>query len=494
VAVRTPGLRIQMGIAGVAVSLALSGVIGPATGAQPGKSAADLVLPAGPQAASVLDVSELDRSGAVATGPVGINKLKHIVVIMQENRSFDHYFGTYPGADGIRKKDGQFIPCLKVPNQTYCIRPYHDKGPLDAGGAHHVPDAIADIDGGKMDGFVRQVLAKPHWPCPTTHDAHCTPGTHVPDIMGFKNRSDIPNYWAYADQFVLQDRMFVPNLSWSLPAHLAMVSGWVARCKNSDPATCVDNVKEPMFNHNYTTPDPDYAWTDLTWLLKHAGVSWAYYVANGSQPDCYDGDAVCPPRTQSAKTPTMWNPLPYFDTVKQDGQVNNVKRLKAFYNAAANDRLPQVSWIIPNGTNSEHAPGLISTGQAYVTGLVNAIMKSPAWDSTAIFISWDEWGGDYDHVVPPVVDGNGYGLRVPGLLISPYAKQGYIDHQTLSFDAYLKFIEDRFLGGARIDPATDGRPDPRPHVRENAAILGDLRNEFDFTQTPRPPVFLDPWP
>jgi phospholipase C len=203
---------------------------------------------------------------------------------------------------------------------------------------------------------------------------------------------------------------------------------------------------------------------------------------------------VCPPRTQSAKTPTMWNPLPYFDTVKQDGQVNNVKRLKAFYNAAANDRLPQVSWIIPNGTNSEHAPGLISTGQAYVTGLVNAIMKSPAWDSTAIFISWDEWGGDYDHVVPPVVDGNGYGLRVPGLLISPYAKQGYIDHQTLSFDAYLKFIEDRFLGGARIDPATDGRPDPRPHVRENAAILGDLRNEFDFTQTPRPPVFLDPWP
>jgi phospholipase C len=312
--------------------------------------------------------------------------------------------------------------------------------------------------------------------------------------MGFKNRSDIPNYWAYADQFVLQDRMFVPNLSWSLPAHLAMVSGWVARCKNADPATCVNNVKEPMFNHNYTTPDPHYAWTDLTWLLKHAGVSWAYYVANGSQPDCYDGDAVCPPRAQSAKTPTMWNPLPYFDTVKQDGQVNNVKRLKAFYNAAANDRLPQVSWIIPNGTNSEHAPGLISTGQAYVTGLVNAIMKSPAWDSTAIFITWDEWGGDYDHVAPPVVDGNGYGLRVPGLLISPYAKQGYIDHQTLSFDAYLKFIEDRFLGGARIDPETDGRPDPRPNVRENAAILGDLRNEFDFTQTPRPPVILDPWP
>jgi phospholipase C len=190
----------------------------------------------------------------------------------------------------------------------------------------------------------------------------------------------------------------------------------------------------------------------------------------------------------------MWNPLPYFDTVKINGQLGNIKRLKAFYRAAATNTLPQVSWITPNGTNSEHPPGLISSGQAYVTGLINAIMKSPAWDSTAIFISWDDWGGYYDHVVPPKVDQNGYGIRVPGLVISAYAKHGYVDHQVLSHDAYLKFIEDRFLGGARIDPLTDGRPDPRPTVRENAAILGDLRNDFDFTQAPRAPVILDPWP
>ena len=488
-------LRLRLGVAGVAVSLALSGVIVPGSGTQLGKSGSGTLLPAALQAAAPFDASQLDTSGITVTGAVGINKIKHIVVIMQENRSFDHYFGTYPGADGIRMKNGMTTPCLKVPNKSYCIRPYHDKGPLDAGGAHHVPDAIADIDGGKMDGFVRQVMAKPHWWCPTTHDSHCTPGTHVPDIMGYKTRSDIPNYWAYADQFVLQDRMFVPNNSWSLPAHLAMVSGWSARgCNNGDPMTCQNNVKEPSWNKEHTRPDPDYAWTDLTWLLKHAGVSWAYYVANGSQPDCFDGDAVCPPRPQRAKTPTMWNPLPYFDTVKQDGQVNNVKPLSAFRKAVKSGNLPQVSWIVPNGANSEHAPGLISDGQAYVTTLVNQIMQSSAWDSTAIFISWDEWGGDYDHVVPPTVDGNGYGLRVPGLVISPYAKHGYIDHQTLSFDAYLKFIEDRFLGSARIDPATDGRPDPRPTVRENAAILGDLRNDFDFTQAPRPPVILDPRP
>jgi hypothetical protein len=139
---------------------------------------------------------------------------------------------------------------------------------------------------------------------------------------------------------------------------------------------------------------------------------------------------------------------------------------------------------------SEHPPSSVSAGQSYVTSLVNAVMKSPDWDSTAIFLAWDDWGGLYDHVVPPSVDLNGYGLRVPGIVISPYAKRGFIDHQTLSFDAYMKFIEDDFLSGRRLDPKTDGRPDPRPSVRENAKILGDLVRDFDFTQAPRPPMLL----
>jgi phospholipase C len=125
--------------------------------------------------------------------------------------------------------------------------------------------------------------------------------------------------------------------------------------------------------------------------------------------------------------------------------------------------------------------------------MINAVMQGPDWDSTAIFLTWDDWGGFYDHVEPPVVDVNGYGLRVPGIVISPWVKQG-IDHQTLSFDAYLKLIEDRFLGGQRLDPATDGRPDPRPTVREDVALLGDLADAFDFTQDPLPPLILDPTP
>jgi phospholipase C len=117
-------------------------------------------------------------------------------------------------------------------------------------------------------------------------------------------------------------------------------------------------------------------------------------------------------------------------------------------------------------------------------------LESPDWNSTAVFLSWDDWRGFYDHVEPPVVDENGYGLRVPEIVISPDAKQGYIDHQLLCDDAYLKFIEDDFLGGQRLDPATDDRPDPRPDGREADPALGDLAGDFDFNQTPRPPLVL----
>jgi phospholipase C len=153
-----------------------------------------------------------------------------------------------------------------------------------------------------------------------------------------------------------------------------------------------------------------------------------------------------------------------------------------------------VSWLAPAQSVSEHPPGLVSRGQAYVTSVINAVMRSADWSSTAIFLSWDDWGGFYDHVKPPRVDAQGYGLRVPGLVISPYAKRGFVDHQILSHDAYLKFIEDDFLNGARLNPRTDGRPDSRPDVRENAKLLGNLVRDFDFHQAPRPPLILRPYP
>ena len=153
--------------------------------------------------------------------------------------------------------------------------------------------------------------------------------------------------------------------------------------------------------------------------------------------------------------------------MRENWQLGNITPLGNFFKAARKGKLPAVSWVVPTQKVSEHPPGLVSAGQAYVTTLVNAIMRSPNWSSTAIFLTWDDWGGFYDHVLPPTVDEESYGLRVPALVISPYAKRGYIDHQMLSFDAYLKFIEDDFLDGERLDPKTDGRPDPRPYVRED---------------------------
>jgi phospholipase C len=320
--------------------------------------------------------------------------------------------------------------------------------------------------------------------------------------MGYHDAREIPNYWTYAKRYVLQDHMFSPVASWSLPAHLYMVSEWSARCSNAlNPGSCHSAPESPNSDSvhkragNPNSGQLVYAWTDITYLLHKNGVSWRYYIDPGSEPDCENpASTTCSPVPQGPKTPGIWNPLPSFTDVWQDGQRNNVKPLSGFFRAAKHGRLPAVSWVTPNKPVSEHPPALVSAGQAYVTGVINAIMRSPDWSSTAIFVSWDDWGGFYDHVVPPVVDGAGYGLRVPGILISPYARKGFIDHQTLSHDAYIKFIEDVFLNGQRLNPRKDGRPDPRPNVRENNPLLGNLAREFNFFQRPRRPLILSVHP
>ncbi len=440
-------------------------------------------------------------AGAATNTSTGIHKIKHVVIIMQENRSFDTYFGTYPGADGIPMKNG--IPSVCLPSsQGACVRPFHDPADLNAGGPHSAKNAVADIDAGRMDGFVLQANQGRRGCADLTNPACTNAANRVRDAVGYHDQREIPNYWTYAHDFVLQDRVFEPNASWSLPQHLFMVSEWSAKCATvGDPVSCINELQNPDspkdFGRNRrrrlrkTDPSrPDYAWTDLTYLLHKNNVSWGYYVMGGNEPDCADDAMGCVPRKQSVRTPGIWNPLPSFDTVKADGQVANVQDITKFYDAAKNGTLPSVVWLAPAGKYSEHPPGLVSAGQAYVTGVINAIMRSPDWGSTAIFLSWDDWGGFYDHVVPPHVDANGYGLRVPALVISPYARKGFIDHQTLSQDAYVKFIEDDFLAGSRIDPKTDGRPDPRPDVRENASQLGDLRKDFNFSQKPRAPIIL----
>jgi phospholipase C len=473
--------------------------------------------------AAALSISSCGGGGStgaarVSGGPTGsyvvpsaIHKIKHVIVVQQENRSFDSYFGTYPHADGIPVQDGEPTVCAPDPTTGSCVAPFPDHADVNGGGPHNYANATSDINGGKMDGFVGQAESGRKG-CSDPTDPACT-NSATPDVMGYHTQSDIPNYWTYANNFVLQDHMFEPNASWSLPAHLFLVSEWAAYCTQvNNPSSCVNGTKDnppakppaapavyggeagPNKNKRGKTTSnqqPIYAWTDLTHLLHKDNVSWGYYVVSGTEPDCENPAAeTCGPVGQNANTPGIWNPLPWFDTVQADRQLGNIQDVTKFYAAAKHGTLPAVSWVVPSNTVSEHPPSPVSAGQSYVTSLVNAVMNSPDWDSTAIFLAWDDWGGFYDHVVPPSVDQLGYGLRVPGMVISPYAKTNYIDHQTLSFDAYDKFIEDDFLHGQRIDPASDGRPDPRPDVRENDKILGNLANDFNFNRGPRPPVLL----
>ena len=231
----------------------------------------------------------------------GIHKIKHVIVIMQENRSFDSYFGHFKGAKGIPKG-----ACVPDPVNGGCVKPFADHKDSNKGGPHMDANALADIDHGKMDGFVKEAELHCHGtpPCPT-------------DVMGFHPASDIPNYTAYAKDFVLADDFYESDHSWSLPAHLFMVSAWSATCSHpKNPMSC-KGTDSPR-NRSVTHPQP-FGWTDLTWLLNRDHVSWGYYLDGGAG---------------SGGVPSIWNPLPGFRDVHKDGQAADVQPLSSFFTQA----------------------------------------------------------------------------------------------------------------------------------------------------------------
>ena len=417
-----------------------------------------------------------DAESAENTPEIPIN---HIVYIIQENITFDHYFGTYPGAGGIPAD-------LKLPFRPGGkpeFGPFHlNKTAIPHDLNHSWQAAQVAYDGGKMDGFLWAEWPKAlhyYWkgelpeinpaeikPVPglagkgapifnnnirngqlTGKRQKSSPSGRPPDwvlnTLSYYDYHEIPNSWEYARRYTLCDRFFSSLTGPSEPNHLysiAAQSGGLVNNPGPDIAR-----KEAVYNFETAAE-----------LLQGNGISWKYY------------DGKPNPRLHS-----LWNPLPGFKNFTPNGELmKNVVPLADFFSDIKSGRLPSVCWIVPDGPDSEHPPHDSARGMWYVTELVNAVMTSDFWKDTAIIITWDDYGGFYDHVTPPKVDKYGYGFRVPGLVISPYARPGFIDHTQFDFTSPLKLIETRF----NLPALTD---------RDRAA--NNMLSCFDFKQQPLAP-------
>lgn len=345
----------------------------------------------------------------------GIDQIQHVIWIIQENHSFDNYFGTFPGADGIPP-----ATCLpKLPEGKLCVRPFHmpDGQPLiDL--EHSWESAHACYDNGRMDGFV--------W-------AEGSPYT-----MGYYDSTDIPNYWRYAHTYTLCDRYFSSEMSGSSPNHVYTVAAQSGELNN---VGTLGGLKEVMDD------DDGFNFISIVKRFTGEGITWKYYVEtqplppDAAQVNAHLSDLAYP----NPQTFTLWNPMPGFKDIRDNPEMMaHLVSENDFYSDLKNGTLPQVSWLIPDFQDSEHPPEPIQQGMWYVTRLVNAVMRSPYWKNSVIFLCWDDYGGFYDHVPPPEVDAYGYGPRVPMIVISPYAKQHYISHYTYDLTSVLRFIEDRW--------------------------------------------------
>ncbi len=362
--------------------------------------------------------------------------IHHFITVLQQNHTFDNYFGTYPGADGLPAYT--CMPSNPPDELKTCIAPFH-VGAYPVTDIGHNNDVFSmDYNGGKMDGFVRSL------------DGSYMDGRLA---MAYYNSQDIGYYWNLAQEYVLFERYFSSAHVGSVPNRMYWVAGV--------PGTTTNHIPTQGFNNLVTIFD----------RLQERGISWKFYVAN------YDASlnyrslkdlAYLPPQVQ-------WVPLLSFDRFIDDPRLSShIVDLQQYYVDLQNGTLPAVSYVVVLGA-SEHPGTNIQLGEKATRSLIQALMQSTSWTSSAVLLSYDDWGGWYDHVPPPQVDAYGYGFRVPALLVSPYARRGYLDSTQLDHTSSLKFIEDNW----------SVRPLAQRDYEAN-----DFLSAFDFSKPAREPAFV----
>jgi phospholipase C len=370
-----------------------------------------------------------------ANSATGLNQIQHVVFIVKENHTLDNYFGTFPGADGATTgvtANGQVVP----------LGPMADTYPISPTLCNTWSCAIQAIDNGKMDNFGAAGYVQ-------------------------ANEQEIPNYFAYAQNFVLADHMFTSVHGPSFPNHLYTVAAQSGGAINDPVNTggewgcgALPSATVQVLNANgsVTNQFPCFDFDTLPDRLQAANISWKYYARSQGEE--------CPlAAIKHIRETSLWT--------------DHVVSVDQFATDAKNGQLPTVSWVEPPLNDSDHPSQSICQGENWTVQQLNVVMEGPEWNSTAVFLTWDDFGGFYDHVAPAQIDAFGLGPRVPLLVISPFARQGYVSHTTYEFSSVLKFVETRF----GLQPLTK---------RDQAA--NDLLDSFNFNQQPLAPLVLETRP
>jgi phospholipase C len=384
------------------------------------------------------------------------NPIQHVIVVMQENRTFDNYFWSYPGTTGY--VSDLCIPLNPNSPSLGCMKPHLATTTVFTGDLPHTwTSSWAAYNNGSMNGFLYAAADNP-------------------EVMSYYDNRTIPNLWAYARDYVLADQFFSSVKSYSQPNHWYMIAGnspqvSLLQGSTQEKRACYDSATKQLTLATCSYIDQAQEIRTLADEMNASGISWRYY--DTPIPQGATLAAAIKGTCKGCDPWAYWNPLNAKNSSYTDPSYtrNIVVREQLLWDIG-NGTLPQVSWVIPSPQISDHPPANITLGMWWITDIVDSVMQSKYWQSTAIVVLWDDYGGFFDTVAPPTVDGYGLSFRVPALIISPYAKSGYIDHTVYDFESTLRFIEWRF---------------GLPSLTQRDASANNLLNAFDFAQPPSQP-------